>query len=75
MKRKSMTVKEMAAYLGIHRDTVYKMVRAGEIPHYRLRGKIQFSPEMVDAWIREQELQGYYDGAAEVMKTTRGTEQ
>jgi excisionase family DNA binding protein len=58
MERKSMAVKEMASYLGVHRDTVYKMVRAGEIPHYRLRGKILFSPETVDAWIREQELQG-----------------
>jgi excisionase family DNA binding protein len=72
MERKSMSVKEMAAYLGIHRDTVYKMVRASEIPHYRLRGKILFSPEIVDTWIREQELQGYYDVSAEVKKEKRG---
>ena len=68
MERKSMTVKEMAAYLGVHKDTVYKMVRQGEIPHYRIRGKILFSPDMVNAWIREQELQGYYDMSAQSNK-------
>lgn len=57
MERKPMTVKEMASYLGIHLDTVYKMARAGEIPHYRLRSKILFSKEAVDEWIKEQQNQ------------------
>jgi len=57
MERKTMTVKEMATYLGVHLDTVYKMARANEIPHFRLRSKILFSKEVVDAWIAEQQEQ------------------
>jgi len=68
MERKSMTVKEMAVYLGVHKDTLYKMVRQGEIPHYRIRGKILFSPDIVAAWIRKQELQGYYDMSVQANK-------
>ncbi|GAB3059605.1 helix-turn-helix domain-containing protein [Virgibacillus ainsalahensis] len=56
MERKSMTVKEMAAYLGVHIDTIYKAARQNEIPHFRIRGKILFSHVAVDAWIREQEI-------------------
>ncbi|RDW16716.1 helix-turn-helix domain-containing protein [Oceanobacillus chungangensis] len=54
MERKTMTVKEMASYLGVHLDTVYKMARSNEIPHFRLRSKILFSQEVVDTWIEEQ---------------------
>ncbi|GAB3053396.1 helix-turn-helix domain-containing protein [Virgibacillus ainsalahensis] len=57
MERKSMTVKEMASYLGVHLDTVYKMARSNEIPHFRIRSKILFSQEAVDAWIEEQQIQ------------------
>ncbi|BAC15280.1 helix-turn-helix domain-containing protein [Oceanobacillus iheyensis] len=57
MERDAMSVKEMAVYLGVHLDTVYKMVRAGEIPHYRLRSKILFSKEAVDEWIEQQQNQ------------------
>jgi len=55
MESKPMTVKEMASYLGVHLDTVYKMVRANEIPHFRIRSKILFSSEAIDAWIAEQQ--------------------
>ncbi|WP_217587485.1 helix-turn-helix domain-containing protein [Lentibacillus saliphilus] len=57
MERKSMTVKEIATYLGVHTDTIYKMAKENEIPHFRVRGKILFSQDAVDAWIRDQELQ------------------
>lgn len=37
MEKKVMTVKQMANYLGVHVDTIYRMARANEIPHFRLR--------------------------------------
>lgn len=49
-------VKEAANYLGVHTDTIYKMVREKEIPHYRLRRRIMFSQEAIDRWIYKQEL-------------------
>lgn len=50
-----MTVKEAAEYLRVHPDTIYTMVRRKEIPHYRVRSKIFFSEETIEAWKRNQE--------------------
>ncbi|MED4904088.1 helix-turn-helix domain-containing protein [Parageobacillus thermoglucosidasius] len=55
MERKTLTVQEVAEYLGVHRDTIYAMVRQKQIPHFRIRRRILFSREAIDAWIREQE--------------------
>ncbi|MEC5425736.1 helix-turn-helix domain-containing protein [Virgibacillus sp. C22-A2] len=56
MEFKPMTVKELAGYLGVHTDTIYKMARQNELPHFRVRGKILFTQVTVNAWIRKQEL-------------------
>lgn len=58
MEKKSMTVKDMAAYLGVHKDTLYKMVKQHDIPHFRIGSKILFSLDTVNAWIDEQESRG-----------------
>ncbi|MBX0358949.1 helix-turn-helix domain-containing protein [Halobacillus sp. Nhm2S1] len=55
MNRRTMTVVEAAEYLGVCKDTIYTMVRTNEIPHFRLRRRIFFSQETIDAWINEQE--------------------
>ncbi|ASF40989.1 MULTISPECIES: helix-turn-helix domain-containing protein [Halobacillus] len=56
MNRRTMTVLEAAEYLGVCKDTIYTMVRTSEIPHFRIRRRIFFSQETIDAWIREQEV-------------------
>ena len=50
------TPKEVAEYLGVSTDVVYKMVREKEIPHFRVRSKILISKRALDEWILEQEL-------------------
>lgn len=50
-----MTVNDAAEYLGVCTDTIYTMVKQKQIPHFRLRRRILFSQETIDAWIREQE--------------------
>lgn len=56
MQRKTLTAQEVADYIGIHKETVYVMVRKKEIPHIRIRRRIFFSQETIDAWLREQEV-------------------
>jgi len=51
-----MTVLEAAEYLGVCKDTIYTMVRSSEIPHFRIRRRIFFSQETIEAWISEQEV-------------------
>ncbi|MEH7236787.1 helix-turn-helix domain-containing protein [Bacillus sp. JJ1562] len=55
MQRKTLTTEEVADYIGVHKDTIYTMVRQKEIPHIRVRRRIFFSIETIDAWMREQE--------------------
>lgn len=51
----SMTVKEVAEYLGVNTDTIYTMVQQGEIPHFRLRSRIFFTKQEIDAWIEKMQ--------------------
>lgn len=54
MNRHTITVKEVAAYLGVHTDTIYCMVQENRIPHLRLRHRILFTKESIDWWIQDQ---------------------
>lgn len=56
MQRKTMTAQETADYIGVHLDTIYTMVRQKQIPHFRIRRRIFFSKETIDAWMHEQEI-------------------
>lgn len=49
------TVKEVAEYLGVSVDSIYKMVREKQIPHFRVRRTILFSKKAIDDWIKQQE--------------------
>lgn len=55
LEKKTLTVQETADYLGVHQDTIYTMVKQKQIPHFRIRRRIFFSVETIDAWIRHQE--------------------
>jgi excisionase family DNA binding protein len=45
-----MTATEAADYLKIHRSTLYKMLRRGEIPGFRIGSDWRFSKETIDRW-------------------------
>ncbi|MFD2637724.1 helix-turn-helix domain-containing protein [Piscibacillus salipiscarius] len=54
-----MTAQQTADYLGVCLDTVYRMARKKEIPHYRIRRNVFFSKQSIDNWIKEQEQDNY----------------
>lgn len=49
-----MTVEELAKYLKIKPDTIYKKVRKGELPAIKLGKLVRFPKELIDEWIVEQ---------------------
>ncbi|WP_430787149.1 helix-turn-helix domain-containing protein [Virgibacillus flavescens] len=55
MERQTMTVKEIAAYLGVHTDTIYAMVKSKQIPHLKMGTRILFTKESIHLWIQDQE--------------------
>lgn len=55
VERSTITVKEVAKYIGISHDMVYKMVRQRQIPHIRIGSRIIFKIDSIDAWLDELE--------------------
>jgi putative molybdopterin biosynthesis protein len=47
---KVMKVSELADYLHVHSSTIYKMVRKGELPAFRVGSDIRFDAEAIDRW-------------------------
>jgi excisionase family DNA binding protein len=51
-----MTVRDVAAYLGCHFTTVYRLLRSGKLPGFRLGGDWRFRREDLDRWISDRHV-------------------
>ena len=49
-----MTVQELSAYLHVHVTTIYKLLRKGQLPGFRVGTDWRFNTEQIDQWFREQ---------------------
>jgi len=49
---KIMTVKEVAEHLHISRLTIYKMVKNGRMPAFRIGTDYRFDAEAIDRWTK-----------------------
>lgn len=47
-----LSVEEIAAYLGINRDTVYKWVKRKNMPAHKVGKLWKFKVSEVDVWVR-----------------------
>lgn len=52
MEDRWLSVKEIAAYLGIKPDTVYKWIHRKDLPAHKVGRLWKFRREEVDAWVR-----------------------
>ena len=48
-----LSVEEIADYLGIKKDTVYKWVRKRNMPNHKVGRLLKFQKEEIDLWIKE----------------------
>jgi excisionase family DNA binding protein len=51
-----MTVKDLSEYLRVHPSTVYKLLRRGELPAFRIGSDWRFNTEVIDRWCLERNL-------------------
>ena len=49
-----MTVRDLSDYLHVHTSTIYRMLRQGEIPAFRIGSDWRLNIESVDRWCSEQ---------------------
>jgi excisionase family DNA binding protein len=47
---KVMTVTELADYLRVHRSTVYRLLKNGKLPAFRVGSDWRFKTEAIDQW-------------------------
>lgn len=56
IKRSTLEAREVAVYLGVSIDTVYKLTREKAIPHIRIGShRILFKKDSIDRWLCEME--------------------
>lgn len=53
MNHEVMTVQEVADYLQLNKQTVYRKVRAGQIPAIKIGKVLRFKRDVIDGWLRE----------------------
>src|ERR1700734_1040554 len=62
-----MTVKELSAYLRVHPSTIYKLLRRGELPGFRIGTDWRFNAEVIDRWCLERNMK-----PSEIAESLRG---
>ena len=62
-----LTVNEAAAYLKLHRATIYELCERGALPYFEIRGARgrRFKREDLDALLEEPRKEGTDDGTGE----------
>ncbi|MEW6233569.1 MAG: response regulator [Chloroflexota bacterium] len=49
-----LTIKELAAYMKMNQQTVYRLAQKGEIPGVKIGGSWRFKREIIDQWLTEE---------------------
>ena len=54
MASELLTVPETAAFLDVSRDTVYRLIREGQLPHVRLGRLLRVPRTKLDEWLETE---------------------
>lgn len=55
---KVMTVRELASYLRVHPSTIYRLLKNGQIPGFKVGSDWRFDVETIDKWRNAQSSMG-----------------
>ena len=53
-----MTVKDVAEYLQLSTDQIYRLAQQGKIPAFRVGARWRFKREKIDEWVETQGVGG-----------------
>ena len=54
MQSKILTVDELSEYLHVHRTTIYRLLKEGKLPGFRVGSDWRFNSEEIERWQRDQ---------------------
>ena len=49
-----LTVRELEKYLHCHRSSIYRLLKLGEIPAFKIGSDWRFNKEEIDRWMRKK---------------------
>lgn len=49
-----MTPKQVAKYLGLHIITLYRLIKKGKLPSFKVGGQWRVKKDLLDSWIKKQ---------------------
>jgi excisionase family DNA binding protein len=52
---KVITVGELAEYLRVHRSTLYRLLKKGQLPGFKIGSDWRFNVEVIDKWRMRQD--------------------
>jgi len=66
---KVITVGELAEYLRVHRSTLYRLLKKGQLPGFKIGSDWRFNVEVIDKWRMQQDatLEQSSESAAETV--------
>ena len=53
-KKTILNIKEVSKYLDVHPATIYKQVRGGKMPGFKIGSDWRFHKNMIDKWILDK---------------------
>ena len=51
---KVLTVNELSEYLRVHRSTIYRLLKKGQLPGFKIGSDWRFNVEAIDQWRMQQ---------------------
>ncbi len=51
---KVLTVGELSGYLRVHRSTIYRLLKRGQLPGFKIGSDWRFNVEAIDEWRLQQ---------------------
>lgn len=70
-----MTIDQVANYLQLHKQVVYRHVKNGNIPVSRIGATIRFKKSVIDAWLEESARRSYKKAAERESTAAEGAEE
>jgi excisionase family DNA binding protein len=58
MTNRIVRVRDLARYLHCHQSTIYRLVKSGQIPGFRLGGGWRFKIDEIDRWCQRTAVKG-----------------
>ena len=54
--RQIMTAEEVAKHFQIHRSTIYKLIRRGQIPYFKIGSDYRFDRAIIETWMADRQV-------------------